>query len=376
MVAAEPILLSAPHVGPAEEEAVARAVRSGWLAPAGEELDLFEKEISSALGVRYAVGLSSGTAALHLALKAVGVGPGDVVITSTMTFVATANAASYLGAKLFFVDVEDDGTASASSIEAAVKSANKSGFRVGAIVPVDIYGRAANYTEIIPMAASHSIPVVADAAESLGSMHGGAPAGSFGDVAALSFNGNKIMTTSGGGMLLTSEQEIAEYVRYLANQAKDAVSHYEHREVGYNYRLSNILAALGRAQFARLPEMVSRRREIREAYGAFFEGFEGVGLMPGVPSEDNCWLTSILVDPSAGWTPSQMQGHLQQVGIESRALWKPMHLQPVYQSALYGGGNAAENLFKWGLALPSGSVLTDTDLNRVLGAMAEFLRKH
>lgn len=368
------IYLSAPDVGQAEEEAVVRAVRSGWVAPLGPEVDSFEREVADFVGAGYGVALSSGTAALHLGLKASGVGPGDSVITSTMTFVATANAIAYTGAHPVFVDALDDGTPDPALIEQAILDVQDAGGRVGAIIPVDIYGRCADYSSILDIGQRHKIPVLADAAEALGASRDGVVAGSSGDSSVLSFNGNKIMTTSGGGMFMTDSEEAAKYVRYLATQAREPAVHYEHVELGYNYRLSNISAALGRAQLARLPEMIARRRAIRAHYGSFFAEVAGVSLLPGNPNEDNCWLTSVLVSrEEAGFGPLDLLAFLEDRNIESRPLWKPMHLQPLYKDAKYVGGTVAETLFGTGLALPSGSVLTDSDINRVLETITDFL---
>jgi dTDP-4-amino-4,6-dideoxygalactose transaminase len=368
------IYLSSPDVGLAEEEAVVRAVRSGWVAPLGPEVDAFEAEMASFVGASHAVALSSGTAALHLGLKAVGVQLGDSVITSTMTFVATANAISYAGARPVFVDSLDDGSPDPALIEEALKMENSAGRRVGAVIPVDIYGRLANYSELLPVAEKHGVPVVADAAEALGASHAGKRAGAWGDAAVLSFNGNKIMTTSGGGMLLTSDPDKARYVRYLATQAREPAVHYEHVELGYNYRMSSVCAALGRAQLARLPEMIGRRKERRVQYEEFFSDVDGVSMLPGDITEDNCWLSSILVDTAvAGWTPLELQAHLEELNIEARPLWKPMHLQPLYRESRFVGGDVAERLFTTGLALPSGSAMSGSDMDRVLHSLSSFL---
>jgi dTDP-4-amino-4,6-dideoxygalactose transaminase len=369
------IYLSPPDVGPAEEEAVLRAMRSGWVAPLGPEVDAFELEMAAFVGASHAVALSSGTAALHLGLKALGVRPGDSVITSTMTFVATANAISYIGAKPVFVDSLDDGSPDPELIREALETEQHAGRRVGAVVPVDIYGRVANYSEILTISHSHGVPVLADAAESLGASHHGTMAGAWGDAAVLSFNGNKIMTTSGGGMLLTSDPSKARYVRYLATQAREPAVHYEHTELGYNYRMSSVCAALGRAQLSRLPDMIRRRKERRVQYGDFFSKVEGVSMLPGDLVEDNCWLSSILVDaPVAGWSSLELLGYLEQFNIESRPLWKPMHLQPLYRESRFVGGHVAERLFETGLVLPGGSVMSDLDMDRVLDAISAFLR--
>ena len=375
MVTPDRIYLSAPDVGAAEEEAVVRAVRSGWVAPLGPEVDAFEREVAEFVGASHAVALTSGTAALHLGLTSLGVGAGDSVITSTMTFVATANAIAYTGALPVFVDSLEDGTPDPDLIQAAIEQEHTAGRRVGAVVPVDIYGRLANYSELLPIALSSSVPVIADAAEALGASRLGALAGSFGDAAVLSFNGNKIMTTSGGGMFLSRDPEKARHVRHLATQAREPAPHYEHVELGYNYRLSSVCAALGRAQLIRLPQMIAKRRAIRERYQQFFDQVDGVTLLPGDSGEDNCWLTSILVDHTiSGWGPIDLLNHLEVSNIESRPLWKPMHLQPLYSQSTYVGGGVAERLFRQGLALPCGSGMSEHDLERIMGSIEGFLR--
>ena len=276
------ILMSSPDVGEVEERYLVEAFRSGWIAPLGPDVDAFEREVAERVGVRHAAALASGTAALHLGLLTLGVRPGDVVVTSTMTFAATANAIVYTGALPYFVDAEwAGGNMDPDLLERALTELAASGTRVAAIVPVDLLGKAADYTRILPIADRFGVPVLADAAEALGASHAGAPAGSFGAASALSFNGNKIMTTSGGGMLLTDDADIASRVRYLSTQARQPAVHYEHTEVGYNYRLSNLLAALGRAQLTRLDEMIARRRAVREAYRELFAPVPGVRIGAG-----------------------------------------------------------------------------------------------
>ena len=368
------IFLSAPDVGIAEEESLLRAVRSGWVAPLGPEVDAFESEIADFVGAKHAVALNSGTAALHLALRAFGIGAGDSVITSTMTFVATANSISYTGAKPLFVDSLADGTIDSSLVEEVILEEEKGGRRVSAILPVDVYGRAANYSKLLPIAAAHGIPIITDSAEALGARHQNSGCGSIGESSILSFNGNKIMTTSGGGMFLTPNRELADYVRYLSSQARQPVAHYEHLEIGYNYRMSNILAALGRAQLERLPSMISRRREIRKAYQEFFSAVDGVDLLHKDSLQDNCWLTAIVVDNRVtGWSPRELMAHLQEFQIESRPLWKPMHLQPLYKELPMRGGEISQTLFERGLILPSGSGMSDSDIGMILEALESFL---
>lgn len=371
------LYLSSPDVGDLEEKFLLEAFRSGWIAPLGPDVDAFEKEMADRVGVKEAVALSSGTAALHLALVGHGVGAGDVVLTSTMTFAATSNAICYVGAEPYFVDSDPEtGNMDPDLLERALKQLTRTGVKVAAVVPVDLLGKAADYTRICGIASEYGLPVIADSAESLGASHAGRRAGAWGDTAVLSFNGNKIMTTSGGGMLLTNEASFAARIRYLATQARQPVAHYEHIEVGYNYRLSNILAALGRAQLSRLDEMIARRKAVRSFYRILFADVPGVRLFGGSnDAEDNYWLTSIEVDSAkAGWSVTDLRGWLDNENIESRPLWKPMHLQPVFRdnSAMLNG--VAERLFETGLTLPSGSVLRNQDLERVEFAIRSFLR--
>jgi dTDP-4-amino-4,6-dideoxygalactose transaminase len=370
------IYMSSPDIGELEEDFVLAAMRSGWIAPLGPDVDLFELEMADRIGRSHAVALSSGTGALHLALLAKGVGPGDVVLTSTMTFAATANAIAYTGAEPYFVDCQSDtGNIDPLLLEDALRALMRAGERVGAIVSVDLLGKAADYTSIQSLAADFGVPLISDAAESLGACHEGRPAGAWGDVAIFSFNGNKIMTTSGGGMLLTDDAEIAQKVRYLATQARQPVVHYEHTEIGYNYRLSNLLAALGRAQLLRLDQMIACRKSHRRNYEKLFADVPGVSIFGGnLDEDDNYWLTSILIDPEvAGFGPPDLSDFLAKSNIESRPLWKPMHMQPVFQSARSATNGTSERLFKTGLTLPSGSALTASETSVINGTLRGFL---
>ena len=371
------IYMSSPDVGDLEESYVVSAMRSGWIAPLGPDVDAFEATLAEFTGREHAVALSSGTAALHLALLVQGVGAGDVVLTSTMTFAATANAIRYVGAEPYFLDVDErTGNLDAALLEQVLDEFAARGERVACILPVDLLGKTADYSAILPIAERYGVPVISDAAEALGAFHAGRPAGSFGTAAAISFNGNKVMTTSGGGMLLTDDAAAAQRTRYLATQARQPAIHYEHTEIGYNYRLSNLLAALGRAQIERLPAMIERRREIRDVYKAVFEPVAGVEVFGAAGDEnDNCWLTSIIVDPAvAGWAPSDLSAHFAADDIESRPLWKPMHAQPVFHDARATTTGAAMRLFERGLTLPSGSVLDDAAMARVTGQIESFLK--
>ncbi|GAB3252859.1 DegT/DnrJ/EryC1/StrS family aminotransferase [Arthrobacter pigmenti] len=372
------IQLSVPDVGPVEEAALLRAFRSGWVAPAGPELDHFEAEIAAATGRAHAVALSSGTAALHLALLAHGVGPGDVVPCSSMTFAATANAIIYTGARPYFIDSDGSGNMDVGLLASALSQLSGQGHRVGAIVPVDLLGKVADYPAICALGAAYGVPVIADAAESLGATLAGRPAGSFGAAAILSFNGNKIITSSGGGALVCDDPDIAARARYLATQARQPVPHYEHIDVGFNYRLSNLLAALGRAQLGRLPELLAARRSIRAQYRTLCGGHDGMEIFGGDDGGDNCWLTALVIDPArAGFNAAALGAHLRSRGIETRPLWKPMHLQPVFADPVQyprQTNGTSEAFFKNGLTLPSGSTLTSEQRRTVLQEIESFSR--
>lgn len=370
------IYMSSPDVGALEEDYVLAAIRSGWVAPLGPDVDRFESELAERVGVSFGVALGSGTAALHLALLSYGVGPGDTVLTSSMTFAATANAITYTGAQPYFIDSDESGNINTVLLEEAAKRLAAAGRPAKAVVPVDLLGKVCDFDEIERIAAKYNLLVVADAAESLGASYHGKAAGSLGDAAIVSFNGNKIMTTSGGGMLLTNDGEIAARVRHLATQARQPVAHYEHTEIGYNYRMSNLLAALGRAQLRRLDEMIAKRRGHREAYREFFADVPGVDLFGGASDhEDNCWLSSVIVDPgTAGFTAAELAAHMSLANVEARPLWKPMHLQPVFTQAARLVDGTSEWLFGNGLTLPSGSALSPDEFDRVTEQIQSFLQ--
>jgi dTDP-4-amino-4,6-dideoxygalactose transaminase len=339
-------------------------------------VDEFERRIAERCGRDHAVALSSGTAALHLGLLELGARPGTVVVVPTMTFAATANAVVYTGATPVFVDCEaSTGNLDPELLEHALAELVREGATVAAVVPVDLLGRCADYTALLPICERFGVPVIADAAESLGASHAGRPAGSFGRIAVLSFNGNKIMTTSGGGMLVTDDADTAARVRYLSTQARQPAVHYEHTEIGYNYRLSNVLAALGLAQLERLDEMIGRRRAVREEYARLFTGHPGVRVFQRSGDEaDNCWLTAIVVDSAvAGWEPADLARALDAANIESRPLWKPMHQQPVFVGARSMLNGSADRLFAGGLTLPSGSALAAGQVAAVTEAVGTFL---
>jgi dTDP-4-amino-4,6-dideoxygalactose transaminase len=370
------ILLSAPDVGLREEQWILEALRSGWVAPLGPMVDLLEQRLAERCGRQHAVALSSGTAALHVGLLELGARPDASVIVPTMTFAATANAVVYTGATPVFIDCDETtGNLDPVLLEEALAELRAGGVPVAAVVPVDLLGRCADYSMLQPICERFDLPILADAAESLGAAHAGRPAGSFGRAAALSFNGNKILTTSGGGMLLTDDAAMAERVRYLSSQAREPTVHYEHLEIGFNYRLSNLLAAVGLAQLERLDGMLARRRYVREWYAALFADRCGVRIFqrPG-DEEDNCWLTAIVVDEAqAGWSAADLATWLHAAGIDSRPLWKPMHRQPVFAGARSFITGHADRLFASGLVLPSASVLNDDHLRRIEAACLDFL---
>ncbi len=365
------VYLSPPDVGPAEAEALQRALAGGWVAPLGPEVDAFEAELAAVSGRRFACALSSGTAALHLALINAGVENGDRVLVSSLTFAATANAVRYLGAEPVFVDSEEaswnmDPTLLAEALD-------DRGGRCKAVVVVDLYGQCADYARIESVCAAAGTILISDAAESLGAHYQNRPAGAFGASAVLSFNGNKIVTTSGGGALVSDDEQAVKQARFLATQARDPAPHYEHSQLGYNYRLSNLLAALGRAQLGDLERRVERRRDHNSFYRRSLEGVPGITFMPEAPGcRSTFWLTAMLVDPDlAGVSREDLRLHLETFDIEARPVWKPMHLQPLYRDSRVFGGKVAEKLFDLGLCLPSGSNLSNEDRERIVGSIRE-----
>lgn len=368
--------LSPPHMGPDERALLLDAFDSNWIAPLGPHVDAFEREFCETIGVPYAAALSSGTAALHLALLILGVGPGDEVIVSSFTFAATANAVMYMGATPVFIDSDpitwnmDPGL-----LEEELAVCARRGKLPKAVIVVDLYGQCADYDRILAVCEKYGVPVVEDAAEALGANYKGKPAGSFGAAAAFSFNGNKIITTSGGGMLVSSDAGMVERARHLATQARDRAPHYEHSEIGYNYRMSNLLAAVGRGQLRVLHDRVSRKRDIFHFYRHALGGLPGISFIPIAGyGEPNYWLTCILVDPSRfGATREEIRLALEEENIESRPLWKPMHLQPVFKHCKVRGGLVSEGIFRDGLCLPSGSSLADHDLERIVGIIRSVI---
>jgi dTDP-4-amino-4,6-dideoxygalactose transaminase len=373
----ERIYLSPPDMSAQEREALLAAFDSNWIAPLGPEVDAFERELALRTGVSAAAALSSGTAALHLGLILLDVGPGDEVWTASLTFAATANAIRYVGATPVFIDSERKSwNMDPALLQEALRDAASKGALPKAVIGVDLYGQCADYDAILAACGEYGVPVIEDAAEALGATYHGKPAGSFGAIGILSFNGNKIITTSGGGALVSDDKDLVERARHLASQARQPVVHYEHEEVGYNYRLSNLLAAVGRAQLARLDRFIERRREINRRYRATLEGIDGVTLLSEAPgSRSTCWLTCVLLDADRlGVGPEQIREHLETLNIEARPVWKPMHLQPVYQRCRVFGGAVAEDLFRRGLCLPSSSTLSEGAQQGVIDAFLQTPR--
>ncbi len=362
------IYLSPPEVGPEERRMLLDAFDSNWIAPIGPDIDAFEHEVAERAGVDHAVALSSGTAALHLGLLLVGVGAGDDVLVPSFTFVATAAAVTYVGANPVFVDCSaSNWTIDVDLVAEELATRARHGRLPAAVVTVDLYGQTADYGPLAALCDEYEIPLVEDAAEALGASYRGRPAGSLGTVGVFSFNGNKIITTSGGGMLVADSAELTDRARYLATQARDPFPHYEHSELGYNYRLSNLLAALGRAQLRGLDSRIERRLRINRSYRSALANLPGIEFMPIADyGEPNWWLTCIVVDPEHfGAGREEIRLALEAVDVESRPTWKPLHLQPVFADLPAVGGEVCARIFQNGLCLPTGSALSEEDLERV-----------
>ena len=363
------IYLSPPHMSGDERELLLDAYDSNWIAPLGPHVSAFEAEFAALHGMSAAAALSSGTAALHLSLLLCGVGPGDCVITSSLTFAATANAITYVGAEPVFVDSDERSwNMDPQLLAEAIESEHHAGHRVAAVMPVDLYGQSADYDRIVPLCDQHSLPIIEDAAEALGAVYQGRRAGTFGRLGCFSFNGNKIITTSGGGMMIGSEPELIERARFLATQARDPAPHYQHSTIGYNYRMSNLLAAVGRGQLRHLEERVERRRAIFEFYRHALGDLPGIEFMPEISGgRSTRWLTCITIAAEQfGADREQVRLALEAENIEARPLWMPMLLQPVFAERRMYGGRVCERLFRDGLCLPSGSSMTEDDLARVV----------
>lgn len=371
------IFLSFPHMGGNEMKWIEDAFRDSWVVPLGPNVNEFERLLGNYLGNQNIVALSAGSAALHLGLVALGVKQGDEVICQSFTFAASANPVKYQGATPIFVDSEPDtwNMCPVALKNAIIDRKKVTGNYPKAIIPVHLYGMPAKMNEILAIANKYGIPVLEDAAEALGSRYFGKFCGTLGNYGVLSFNGNKIITTSGGGALICPTEEDDKRIKFLATQARENMPYYYHNEIGYNYRLSNICAGIGCGQMEVLDKHVARRREIHAIYTDLLNDIEGIHVKQN-PSNDfdsNFWLTTITFDKELGFSPEDMRQALEAENIESRWLWRPMHMQPVFKDAPYYGGNCAETLFNNGLCLPSGSILSDEEIHRTAQTIIKFV---
>ena len=368
----KPILLSTPHMGAHELEFVKEAFETNWIAPIGPHVDAFEQEFCQVTGASHAAAVSSGTAALHLALQLVGVTRGDEVFCSTLTFAATANPITYLGAKPVFIDSDRiSWNMNPDLLQEALQKRAYTGKLPKAVVVVHLYGQSADIEPILKTCNQYNIPLIEDAAEALGATYKDRSPGTFGRFGIYSFNGNKIITTSGGGMLVSDDDQLITKAKFLATQARDPAPHYQHSEIGYNYRLSNVLAGIGRGQLQVLNERVAARRRNFEIYQSALVNLPGIEFMPEANfGHSTRWLTALTIAPAAfGANREYIRLQLAQEQIEARPVWKPLHLQPVFSECECIGGEVAKDLFVHGLCLPSGSNLTDEDLARVIDAI-------
>lgn len=365
-------------MGDREKEFVKEAFDTNWIAPVGPHVDAFEREFSQKVGATHAGAVTSGTAALHLAMRLVGIEAGDEVICSTLTFVATANPITYLGAKPVFIDSDRTSwNMNPDLLRSALEERARQGKLPKAVVVVHLYGQSADIDPILEVCNQYEIPLIEDAAEALGATYKGRVPGTFGKVGIYSFNGNKIITTSGGGMLVSEDGDLITKAKFLATQARDAAPHYQHSTIGYNYRLSNVLAGIGRGQLQVLEERVAARRRNFEIYQQGLSHLAGIEFMPEADfGRATRWLTCLTIDPMAfGATREQVRLALAEEQIETRPVWKPLHLQPVFAGCECIGGEVAASLFAYGLCLPSGSNLTEEDLQRVISAI-EAVHRH
>ena len=362
------IYLSPPHLGDLELEFVKEAFATNWIAPLGPHVDAFEQEFAASVGVAHAAALSSGTAALHLALRLLGLQRGEEVLCSTFTFSASANPIAYEGATPVFIDSEAASwNMDPALLREELDACAARGRLPRAVIVVDLYGQSADYDPILAACAHYDVPVIQDSAEALGATYKGVPVGGQAPCAVFSFNGNKIITTSGGGMLVARDAAFTARARFLATQARDPAPHYQHSAIGFNYRMSNVLAGIGRGQLRVLPQRVASRRRNFEYYQTVLGAVPGITLMPKAPhGEPNYWLTCITIDPAVfGATREDVRLALDAENIESRPVWKPLHTQPVFADCRVRGGAVSEEAFARGLCLPSGSSLTEPELERV-----------
>jgi len=376
----ERIYLSPPHMGGEELKFVHEAFESNWIAPLGPQVSAFEREVASYVGTKGALAVNSGTAAIHLGLRLLGVGSGDKVFCSTLTFIGSVNPILYLNAEPVFIDSEPESwNMSPNALKRAFEDVAQNYDLPKAVIVVNIYGQSTDMDPILDICDEYGVPVLEDAAESLGAFYKGEPSGTFGKYGIFSFNGNKIITTSGGGMLVSNDTEGLEKARFWATQARDPAIYYQHSEMGYNYRMSNILAAIGRGQLRVLDDRVKRRREIFDTYKSELGSIPGVGFMPEAGfGKSNRWLTVMTLDPETiKKSPFELVDYLEEQNIESRPVWKPMHLQPLFQGKTYytheENRSISDILFETGICLPSGTAMTERHLKRVIDAIREFL---
>ena len=375
------LFLSPPHMGGRESDFVQQAFASNYIAPLGPMVDAFEREFAAVVGLPHCLALASGTAATHLALRHLGVKPGDEILASTLTFIGSVTPATFERATLAFIDCDDASwNMDPAVLEQALEDGAKRGQLPKAVIPTDLYGQPCDLPRIRAICDRHGVPVLCDSAEAVGARYGERPAGADAWAATYSFNGNKIITTSGGGMLASRDKGLIDHARKLSQQAREAAPWYEHVEIGFNYRMSNILAAIGRGQLEVLEDRVRRRREIFEGYRARLGDLPGISFMPEPAGwRSNRWLTVALIDPAAFGTDTHaVREALEAENIEARPVWKPMHLQPVFRGAkLWKAGSEAvsDRLFARGLCLPSGTAMTEGDLDRVCGIVRRTSRR-
>lgn len=366
------VYLSSPHMGGLEEQFVREAFESNWISPLGPHVDAFEKEMCGIVGAKHGAALSSGTAAIHLALILAGVEQGDDVFVSSFTFSASVNPIRYVSANPVFIDCERTSwNMDPELLAEELQRRAKKGRLPKAVVLVHLYGQSADIDPVVAECAKYDIPLIEDAAEALGSTYKGRSPGTFGMLGTYSFNGNKIITTAGGGMLVSEDPQLIAHARKLSTQARDAAPHYEHSEIGFNYRMSNVLAAIGRGQLRILEDRVQTRRANFDYYRSALSDLPGLDFMPEAPwGRHTRWLVCVTIDPdAAGTNPNKLRLALEKANVEARPLWKPMHLQPVFSSFATVGGPVCEDLFARGLCLPSGSNLSRSDLDRVIEAI-------
>ena len=374
---AKRMYLSSPHMGDAEAVFVAEAFATNWVAPLGPHVDAFEREFAQLVGSPHAAAVSSGTAALHLALQLVGAGAGDDVLVSTFTFSASVNPIRYVGANPVFIDSERKSwNMDPALLEQTLAARARAGKLPKAVVVVHLYGQSADLDPIVASCERYGVPLVEDAAEAVGTTYKGKSPGAFGKVGVYSFNGNKIITTSGGGMLVSRDKELVAHAVKLATQARDPAPHYEHSEIGYNYRLSNVLAGIGRGQLRVLEDRVNARRRNFEYYVQHLQDLPGIGFMPDAGwGRHTRWLTALTIDPNKfGADREAVRKALEAQNIEARPVWKPMHRQPVFARYERVGGEVADHIFEQGLCVPSGSNLAQSDLERVVGVIRSTRR--